>query len=157
MVTTPSARYSIDEIAQITNLTPRTLRFYEEIGLLPPPDRTGGGHRKYTDADVARVERIRELKELLGYSLEDMKTILKATELLGTIKEEYRRDADPARNLQRVAAAHALLAEQMGVVESRIARLTKVHRDYQEGQRCLAIERDRLQALLAAETGRNEA
>lgn len=157
MVTTPSARYSIDEIAHMTNLTPRTLRFYEEIGLLPPPDRTEGGHRKYTDADVQRVERIRELKELLGYSLEDMKTILKATELLSSIKEEYRRDPDPAHRLNRVAAAHALLAEQMEVVESRIARLTKVRADYQEWQRCLSIERDRLQALLAADEERNEA
>src|SRR5438045_3861224 len=42
MVTTPSARYSIDEIAQMTNLTPRTLRVYEETGLLPPRD----GRRK---------------------------------------------------------------------------------------------------------------
>ena len=141
----------------MTNLTPRTLRFYEEIGLLPPPDRTEGGHRKYRDADVRRVERIRELKELLGYSLEDMKTILKATELLSTIKEEYHRDPDPAHRLNRVAAAHALLAEQMEVVESRIARLTKVRDDYQEWQRRLASERDRLQALLAADTGRNEA
>jgi DNA-binding transcriptional MerR regulator len=157
MVTTPSARYSIDEIAQMTNLTPRTLRFYEEIGLLPPPDRTEGGHRKYTDADVRRVERIRELKELLGYSLDDMKTILKATELLGTIKAEYRRDPDPARRLKRVAAAHALLAEQMAIVASRIARLTKVQDEYQEGQRRLAIERDRLKALLATDEGRNDA
>jgi DNA-binding transcriptional MerR regulator len=157
MVTTPSARHSIDEIAHLTNLTPRTLRFYEEIGLLPPPDRTGGGHRKYTDEDIRRIERIRELKELLGYSLEDMKTILRATEGLGTIKEGYHLDPDPAHQLNKVAAAHALIADQMAVVESRIERLTKVREEYRGWQDSLATERDRLRALIAPEEGRNDA
>src|SRR3954465_2723935 len=110
--------YSIDEVARMTGLTARTLRFYEEVGLLEPPTRTEGGHRKYRDADVRRIERIKELKELLGYSLADLQTILKATELRGTLREAYQHDSDPVHRLTQVAAAYALVSEQVEVVQS---------------------------------------
>jgi len=136
--------YSIDEVARMTGLTSRTLRFYEEIGLLDPPTRTEGGHRKYRDEDVRRIERIKELKELLGYSLADLQTILKATELRGTLREAYQNDPDPAHRLTQVASAYALVSEQVEVVQSRIDRLTRVRDDYQAVQHRLEAARDRL-------------
>lgn len=148
MTTTLETLYSIDEVARMTGLTPRTLRFYEEIGLLDPPSRTEGGHRKYRDGDIRRIERIKELKELLGYSLADMQTVLAATELLGTLRAAYQDDPDPAHRLAQVAAAYALLSEQVAVVQSRIERLTRVRDDYRQRQHRLEAERDRLQALL---------
>lgn len=48
----------IGEVARRTGLTARTLRYYEEIGLLPPTGRLGGGHRVYTGDDLARLYRI---------------------------------------------------------------------------------------------------
>lgn len=150
MTASMEALCSIDEVARMTGLTPRTLRFYEEVGLLDPPARTGGGHRKYRDEDVRRIERIKELKELLGYSLADLQTILKATELRGALREAYQNDPDPAHRLTQVAAAYALVSEQVEIVQSRIARLTRVRDDYREVQRRLEAARDRLQAQLAA-------
>lgn len=157
MSTTNTVPYSIDEIAQMTGTTPRTLRWYEEIGLLPPPDRTGGGHRKYTEADVRRIERIRDLKELLGLSLADLHALLGATELLDTLRAEYCGDPDPAHRLGKIAAAHALLAQQIETVESRIARLGNVRDEYHQLQRRLEAERDHLRAVLADDTGRTTA
>ena len=148
MTATLDTHYSIDDVARMTGLTPRTLRFYEEVGLLDPPHRTAGGHRKYRDEDVHRIERIRELKELLGYSLADLQTVLKATELLGTLREAYHHAPDPAHRLAQVAGAYALLSQQVAVVQSRIDRLTCVRDDYQARQHRLEAERDRLQALL---------
>ncbi|MHB8644777.1 MAG: helix-turn-helix domain-containing protein [Thermomicrobiales bacterium] len=145
MTTTLETLHSIDEVARMTGLTPRTLRFYEEVGLLDPPNRTEGGHRKYRDADVQRVERIKELKELLGYSLADLQTVLKATELLGTLRAAYHGDPDPAHRLAQVAAAYALISEQVAIVQSRIDRLTRVRDEYQQRQHRLEAERDRLQ------------
>ena len=149
MTTTLEALYSIDEATRMTGLTARTLRFYEEVGLLDPPHRTEGGHRKYRDDDVRRIERIKELKELLGYSLADLQTVLKATELLGTLRAAYHDDPDPAHRLAQVAAAYALLSEQSAIVQSRIDRLMRVRDDYQSRQHRLEAERDRLQALRA--------
>lgn len=149
MTTTVETLYAIDDVARMTGLTPRTLRFYEEIGLLDPPQRTEGGHRKYRDADVQRLERIKELKELLGYSLADMQTVLNATELLGTLRAAYHEDPDPAHRLAQVAASYALISEQVAIVQSRIDRLARVRDDYQQRQRRLEAERDRLRAILA--------
>ncbi len=150
MTTTVETLHSIDDVARMTGLTPRTLRFYEEVGLLDPPNRTEGGHRKYRDEDIRRVERIKELKELLGYSLADLQTVLKATELLGTLRAAYHDDPDPAHRLAQVAAAYALLSEQVAIVQSRIDRLTRVRDDYQHRQHRLEAERDGLQAQLMA-------
>lgn len=153
MTVSVEARYSIDEVARMTGLTPRTLRFYEEVGLLDPPARTEGGHRKYRGEDVRRIEHIKELKELLGYSLADLQTILKATELRGNLREAYQSDPDPAHRLAQVAAAYALVSEQVEIVQSRIDRLTRVRDDYRDVQHRLEATRDRLRAQ---RTGENE-
>src|SRR6476661_4626578 len=61
--------YRIEQVAARTGLTKRTLRYYEEIGLLPPPTRTEGNYRLYSAADIARLERIKRMRDLLGFSL----------------------------------------------------------------------------------------
>src|SRR4051794_3783068 len=58
----------IGEVAELTGLTQRTLRYYEELQLLDPPTRLAGGFRLYSPRDVARVRQIMRLKQLLGFS-----------------------------------------------------------------------------------------
>lgn len=57
--------YKIDEVTKQVGLTKRTLRYYEEIGLICPPERSEGNIRLYTDEDIARIKRIVEAKEVL--------------------------------------------------------------------------------------------
>lgn len=71
----------IGEAASLTHLTQRTLRFYEERGLLHPPERMQGGFRLYSPADIERIERVKQLKELLGFSLSEIGEMLDAEEL----------------------------------------------------------------------------
>ncbi len=59
--------YTIEQVATRTGLTKRTLRYYEEVGLLPPTGRTEGNYRRYSESDVQRLERIKELRDLLGF------------------------------------------------------------------------------------------
>lgn len=66
--------YSIGEIAQIVGMTTRTIRYYEEIGLLNSIKRLEGGKRIYTDDDIRRLKFINRLK-VLGLSLNDMKEL----------------------------------------------------------------------------------
>jgi MerR family transcriptional regulator, thiopeptide resistance regulator len=68
-------QWSIGELAAASGVTVRTLHHYDEIGLLPPGGRTGSGHRRYTDADLRRLYRIRALR-MLGLSLEEITTLL---------------------------------------------------------------------------------
>ena len=63
----------IGELAELTGTTPRTIRYYEEIGLLGgTADREQGKHRCYTTADVERLKEIVRLRDLLGLSLEQL-------------------------------------------------------------------------------------
>src|SRR5436305_13634659 len=68
--------YSIEQVAALTGLTKRTLRYYEEVGLLPPTDRTGGNYRRDSDEDVRRLERIKRLRDLLGFTLAEIREIM---------------------------------------------------------------------------------
>ena len=63
--------FTIEQVSAQTGLTKRTLRYYEEVGLLPPTDRTEGNYRRYTEADVKRLDKIKKLRDLLGFSLEE--------------------------------------------------------------------------------------
>jgi len=64
--TREDAYLQIGEVAERLGVTHRTLRFYEEKGLLKPPTRMDGGFRLYSEEDVRRVERIKQLQRLLG-------------------------------------------------------------------------------------------
>ena len=67
--------YSIGQLSKKTNVTVRTLDYYDEIGLLKASSKTEGGHRLYTDEDIMQLQRILALK-YMGFSLEKIKNIL---------------------------------------------------------------------------------
>ena len=74
-------RLQIGEVAARTELSLRSLRHWEEIGLLHPSARSDGGFRLYSEDDVERVMVIRRMKPL-GFSLEQMKSAMAALEVL---------------------------------------------------------------------------
>lgn len=88
----------IGAVAERTGLSLRTLRHYDEVGLLTPSGRTDGGFRLYTEADVERLLLIRRMKPL-GFTLEEMADLL-------TIVDEMRHapDAAAATVSQRLSA-----------------------------------------------------
>lgn len=65
----------IGDVAERTGLSLRTVRHYEEVGLLPPAERSAGGFRLYTDGTVQRLLVVKQLKPL-GFSLEQMRDVL---------------------------------------------------------------------------------
>lgn len=92
------ATMHIGELADRTGLSLRTIRHYDEIGLLKASGRTEGGFRLYTDEDQARLILIRRMKPL-GFSLEEMMSLLKAIDTLqgaerGTDVAGVRSDLD---------------------------------------------------------------
>ena len=82
----------IEQVAARTGLTKRTLRYYEEIGLLPPPTRTEGGYRLYSEADVQQLERIKRLKDLLGFSLAEIREMADAEEQRQHVREAWQQE-----------------------------------------------------------------
>ena len=79
----------IGAVSARTGLSLRTIRYYEEVGLVTPSARSQGGFRLYTEPDVARLNLIRRMKPL-GFQLDEMR------ELLGLLYPEPRADDEPA-------------------------------------------------------------
>lgn len=103
----------IGELAQRTGVTTRTLRYWEELGLIHPSDHRSGGERLYLPTDMARVTRIRDLQELLGFSLAEVRVVLETEDIdaLDRVRSEFRwGDADPAR--RRLLLADAVEANE---------------------------------------------
>lgn len=65
----------IGQLAQRAGVTPRTIRYYESLGLLGPNERQGSGFRYYTEAELLRLQKINDLKEL-GLSLEEIASVI---------------------------------------------------------------------------------
>jgi DNA-binding transcriptional MerR regulator len=137
-----AGRMQIGEVAERTGLSVRTIRFYEESGLVSPSGRSQGGFRLYTDGDVARLQRIRRLKPL-DFSLGEMREVLG---LLDEVAEQQdagdERRAEQLERLsmyreladQRAAALHDRWASAAGFAqdlrrhEQRLDRVGEMHR-----------------------------
>jgi DNA-binding transcriptional MerR regulator len=93
--------WRIGEVAKLTGVTTRTLRYWEELELLQPSSYRSSGERLYSPADVARVNRIRNLQELLGFSLAEVRTVLgtQDVDVLDRVRSELSAgDLDPQRH-----------------------------------------------------------
>ncbi|AWL41917.1 MULTISPECIES: MerR family transcriptional regulator [Streptomyces] len=109
----------IGEVATRTELSLRTIRHYEETGLVIPSARSQGGFRLYTESDVARLMVIRRMKPL-GFSLDEMRDLLEVTDRLDS-GEELSGDEHEAL-LERVHAYERAAADQMEKLRVQLAR-----------------------------------
>jgi len=115
----------IGEAARRTGLTPRTLRYYEEMGLLRPHSPEEGASRRYSQAEIERIERIRELQDLLGLSLGEIRVVLEAEDTMSTLRERYHRDASPRSQLRVLREAIAVNEELLASLDARIERIDR--------------------------------
>ena len=116
----------IGQVAERTGLSLRTIRFYEENGLMVPTARSEGGFRLYSDDDVARLEVIKRMKPL-GFTLEEMQQLLTLLADLAAAGTE-NRDAltDRLRMFHEAATARVTaLREQLAVAEGFAATLAE--------------------------------
>jgi len=104
----------IGEVADRVGLSLRTVRYYEEMGLVEPETRTGGGFRLYTQRHIDRLAVIRRMKPL-GFTVEEMRELLDARDAL-------RADPfdEPAR--KRLAAFAAAADERSDVMRAKLSR-----------------------------------
>ena len=107
----------IGEVAARTELSLRTIRHYEETGLVVPSARSQGGFRLYTEADVARLMVIRRMKPL-GFSLQQMRDLLDAIDRIDTDLGSDAREA----LLARVRGYEQAAAEQIDKLRVQLAR-----------------------------------
>jgi MerR family transcriptional regulator, repressor of the yfmOP operon len=129
---TTGAYLQIGEVAERTGVTQRALRFYEEKGLLKPPSRMEGGFRLYSEDDVRRVEQIKRLQKLLGFSLAEIKEMVEAEEVKWQLRAEYRPRADLAERRQRINKALEVTERQCAVIFQKVEALRDMQTHLEE-------------------------
>ena len=126
-----SSLFRIGEAARRAGVTTRTLRYYQEVGLLQPSGATPGGNRLYTDADVERLRRILELRDVMGFDLERIRLFLRSEDRLAELRAEaaarpVRRRAGPRwspRRSSSTGACRSEIAAKQGVLTGVLAEL----------------------------------
>jgi DNA-binding transcriptional MerR regulator len=133
----------IGDVAKLAGTTPRTIRYYEEIGLLPAGgDREPGAHRSYAEADVERLTDLLRLKDLLGVSLEELKALVEAEDARAALRREWRGGVeDPVRRRQILEQSLGHIGRQLELVRRRREEIAKLEAE-------LVARRKRAQGLL---------
>ncbi|ERM19905.1 MerR family transcriptional regulator [Brevibacillus laterosporus] len=118
--------FKIDEVTKQIGVTKRTLRYYEEIGLIKPPIRTEGKIRLYSSDDIRDIKKILEAREVLGFSLTELQHFI-------SLKEEMER-AYENEDVQAPVHAdrlHTLLEAQVDMLTEKLKRMESFRQDLQ--------------------------
>jgi DNA-binding transcriptional MerR regulator len=130
----------ISQVAEAVGTTTRTIRYYEEIGLLPKAEgREAGTHRLYTQADIERLREVLQLKELLGVSLDELKELVEAEDARAALRAEWE-SGDVEHDRRRV-----ILDEALGHIERQLALLRARRASIEQLEGELAARRRRVQ------------
>lgn len=121
---------SISKAAAECGVSQRALRYYQQLGLLTPTGSTPGGLRRYSAADLERVRRIRELQSLLGFNLDEIRTVLDNDDRLAVIRSEYEAtSAGSGRRTQLLGQALEVRMELAATVDSKLESLERFRAD----------------------------
>jgi DNA-binding transcriptional MerR regulator len=121
----PERSYRIGDVAERVGVTTRTIRYYEELGLLGTASaRTKGAHRLYSEADIARLEELIRLRDLLGLTLEELVALAEAEEARAALRDQWAESATDTERARIVEAAIPLVERQLELVRARQDRLS---------------------------------
>lgn len=119
-VAAPDRPMRIGDLAKAAGTTTRTVRYYEEIGLLPRSDqREAGQHRVYTAADLERLRELLRLRDLLGVSLEELRELVEAEDARAALRSEFHASEDPGRRREILEEALPLIDRQLELIRRR--------------------------------------
>jgi DNA-binding transcriptional MerR regulator len=132
--TEPTLR--IGEVADRTGVTPRTIRYWEEIGLLGAAhERPERKHRLYAEADVERIAEIVRLRDLLGLSLEQLSQLLEAESARAQLRRELTTTEAPAERKRLLEEVQHHISTQLEMVRTRLSDLTQLAGELEDKQR----------------------
>lgn len=129
----PAKGLRIGEVAELTGTTPRTIRYYEELGLLnTAEEREHGRHRLYSEAEVQRLREIVRLRNLLGLTLEQLSQLLEAENARAELRREYHQIEDPGRRRRILQEALGHIETQLELVRARRAEIEQLEAELEE-------------------------
>lgn len=119
------AGFRIGQAATRAGVSTRTLRYYGELGLVHPSAQRAGGERRYTERDLARLGRVRQLQTVMGFDLSEIGIILSAEDHLQQLREEYDPGMPEERQREIVDEAIVINDRVRGQVREQLARITQ--------------------------------
>ena len=144
---TPERTLRIGAVAHRLGVTARTIRYYEELGLFPiPSDRSKGAHRLYGEADIAHLQEVLRLRDLLGLSLDAIVDLAAAEEARAALRDAWESDPSDADRLQILSEAQRLIERQLELVSARQKTLAQFARDLRARLRQIEQRRAELTA-----------
>ena len=147
----PSADlHPIGVVARQVGLTPRAIRYYEELGLLHPAVRVKGSDRLFDESDVQRLREIKRLREVIGFSLAEIAELLDADDVRAHLRSQFRGTTDPQVRAQVLRAAIGLAERRLGMIQHKLAQVgaaaSAEHEHLDRLSRLLTAEEERLRA-----------
>jgi DNA-binding transcriptional MerR regulator len=122
----------IGEIAERSGVTPRTIRYYEELGLLPRTEREHGKHRSYTESDVERLREVTRLRDLLGLSLDELRSMITAEDARAEVRRRFQETDSREERLELLDRALPHIDTQLRLVRRRLGELQELEADLVE-------------------------
>jgi DNA-binding transcriptional MerR regulator len=129
----------IGELAREAGVTPRTVRYYEEIGLLPESaSRPAGSHREYGSEDLARLRELVRLKHMLGLSLDELRVVMHGEDERAVRRRAYQEATDPAERARLLDEAMAHVDSLLELVGRHKAELETFEAELHERRQRIA-------------------
>jgi MerR family transcriptional regulator, repressor of the yfmOP operon len=116
--------HRIGEVAARAGITTRTIRYYEELGLLGPVEgRSKGAHRLYSEADVSRLVELVRLRDLLGLSLDELTALAETGQARAVLRDQWAGTTSDEERVAIVREAIPLVESQLALVLARQEKL----------------------------------
>ncbi|WP_103108396.1 MerR family transcriptional regulator [Brevibacillus reuszeri] len=146
--------YRIEEVAKKTSMTKRALRYYEELGLVSPSGRTDSGYRMYTDADVEQILHVKDIRDLLGASLAEIKEMMELSRFYDEQRDYYNlhykdRELDGVELRKRIEMLQTLeetLTTQRTFLQNKMSRMADLLSSYDERLNRIVNKKNELEA-----------
>jgi DNA-binding transcriptional MerR regulator len=119
----PPRLLRIQEVASELGLTTRSIRYYEEIGLLEPAGRSEGAYRLYDTDDLDRLRFIKGLRDDAGFSLAEIATLLEDDAARARNRERFRATRDPGERQAILTDAMTRVDRQVDTLRRKVVRL----------------------------------
>ena len=134
----PQRLLRIQEVAAEVGLTTRSIRYYEELGLLEPAARSEGAYRLYDSSDVERLRFIRGLRDDAGFSLAQIGQLLEDDAARERNRERYRATEDPGERREILVDALARFERQIETLRHKAERIADMIDEAEARRRHLA-------------------
>ncbi|KAA8787134.1 DNA-binding transcriptional MerR regulator [Paenibacillus sp. 4624] len=124
--------FKIDDVAKACGLTKRTIRYYEEIGVMPSPQRTDGGTRLYSQDDIDYLKKVVRAKEVLGFSLQELHAYVATTDVLNEQRFDYQQTTEVKERIEKLTRMEATLDGQLQLLKQKLQSIHAVQQELEE-------------------------